>query len=161
MEQVLLEKLIVTQLVNQFPAFHGTRRFITVFTRSCHRFLFWARYIQFTSSRHYLPKIRSNIVFPSMSRSSELSLSFGFSDILLYRQPTVCLPRRRSAGSLSPPSRRRVRRRPLPKGPGSRCLRTLQRLQAAETCLPHCAHRTPAEQKGEMERCEREEGHYT
>jgi hypothetical protein len=30
--RVLLEKLIVTRLVNEFPAFNVTRRFITVFT---------------------------------------------------------------------------------------------------------------------------------
>jgi hypothetical protein len=35
----VLEKLIVDQLVKKFPAFHGTRRFITVFTRTRHRFL--------------------------------------------------------------------------------------------------------------------------
>jgi hypothetical protein len=35
-EQVLLEMLTVTQLIKKFPAFHGTQRFITVFTRACH-----------------------------------------------------------------------------------------------------------------------------
>jgi hypothetical protein len=30
---VFLEELIVTQLVKKFPAFYGTQRFITVFTR--------------------------------------------------------------------------------------------------------------------------------
>jgi len=30
--RVLLEKLIVAQLVKKFPAFYGTRSFITVFT---------------------------------------------------------------------------------------------------------------------------------
>jgi hypothetical protein len=30
----LLEKLIVAQLVRKFPAFYGTGRFITVFTRA-------------------------------------------------------------------------------------------------------------------------------
>jgi hypothetical protein len=34
--RVLLEKLIVTQLVKKFPAFYGTRRFITVFKRAHH-----------------------------------------------------------------------------------------------------------------------------
>jgi hypothetical protein len=33
---VLLEKLTVTQLANKSPAFHGTRRFITVFIRIQH-----------------------------------------------------------------------------------------------------------------------------
>jgi len=31
---VLLEKLIVTQLIKTFPDFHGTWRFIIVFTRA-------------------------------------------------------------------------------------------------------------------------------
>ena len=30
--RVLLEKLTVFQIVNKFPAFHGTRRFVTAFT---------------------------------------------------------------------------------------------------------------------------------
>ena len=34
------------QLVKQFPAFHGTRRFITVLTSVCHLSLSWARPIQ-------------------------------------------------------------------------------------------------------------------
>jgi hypothetical protein len=32
----VLEKLTVSQLVKKFPAFYGTRRFITTFTRACH-----------------------------------------------------------------------------------------------------------------------------
>jgi hypothetical protein len=32
MEENLLEKLVVTQLVKKFPAFYGTRRFIPVIT---------------------------------------------------------------------------------------------------------------------------------
>jgi hypothetical protein len=32
----LLEKLTVSQLVKKFPAFYGTRRFITAFTRARH-----------------------------------------------------------------------------------------------------------------------------
>jgi len=35
MEHSPLEKLIVTQLV-KLPAFYGTWRFITMFTRACH-----------------------------------------------------------------------------------------------------------------------------
>jgi hypothetical protein len=31
---VLLKKLIITQLVKTFPVFYGTKRFITVFTRT-------------------------------------------------------------------------------------------------------------------------------
>jgi len=33
---VLLEKLTVSQLVKKFPAFYGTRRFITAFTSARH-----------------------------------------------------------------------------------------------------------------------------
>jgi len=34
--RVLLEKLTIPQLVKKFPAFYGTRRFITTFTSACH-----------------------------------------------------------------------------------------------------------------------------
>jgi hypothetical protein len=34
--RVLLEKIISLQPVNKFPAFYGTRRFITTFTSACH-----------------------------------------------------------------------------------------------------------------------------
>jgi hypothetical protein len=44
---VLLEKLTGLQLVQTFPAFYGTRRFITAFTRACHLALSWASPIQF------------------------------------------------------------------------------------------------------------------
>jgi len=36
---VLLEKVTVFQLINKFPAFYGTRRFIAAFTRARHLFL--------------------------------------------------------------------------------------------------------------------------
>jgi hypothetical protein len=42
----LLEKLSIVQLLKNFPAFYGTRKFITVFTRALHWSLFWARSIQ-------------------------------------------------------------------------------------------------------------------
>ena len=44
--RVLFEKLTGLQLVKKFPAFHGTRRFITVLTSVCHLSLFWANPIQ-------------------------------------------------------------------------------------------------------------------
>ena len=43
---VLLEKLTGLQLVKKFPAFHGTRRFITAFTSVLHLSLSWASTIQ-------------------------------------------------------------------------------------------------------------------
>ena len=44
--RVLLEKLTGLQLVKKFPAFHGTRRFITALTSVRHISLSWARTIQ-------------------------------------------------------------------------------------------------------------------
>jgi hypothetical protein len=52
--RVLLEKLMVTQLVNKFQTFYGTQRFITMFTRICHQSLLCARWIQSTSSNPIL-----------------------------------------------------------------------------------------------------------
>ena len=42
----VLEKLIGLQLVKKFPAFHGTRRFITALTCVRHLSLSWASPIQ-------------------------------------------------------------------------------------------------------------------
>ena len=44
--RVLLEKLIGSQPVKKFPAFYGTRKFITAFTSAQHLSLTWARSIQ-------------------------------------------------------------------------------------------------------------------
>ena len=44
--RVLLEKLTGLQMVKKFPAFHGTRRFITALTSVRHLFLSWASPIQ-------------------------------------------------------------------------------------------------------------------
>ena len=44
--RVLLEKLTGLQLVKKFPAFHGTRMFITELTSIRHLSLFWASPIQ-------------------------------------------------------------------------------------------------------------------
>ena len=44
--RVLLEKLTGLQLVKKFPAFHGSRRFITALTSVCHLSLSWASPIQ-------------------------------------------------------------------------------------------------------------------
>jgi hypothetical protein len=43
-----LEKLPNVQLLKNFPAFYGTQRFITVFTRALHWSPFCARWIQCT-----------------------------------------------------------------------------------------------------------------
>jgi hypothetical protein len=47
MVQSLLEQLTGLQLVKTFPAFHGTRRFITALTSVRHLSLSWASSIQF------------------------------------------------------------------------------------------------------------------
>jgi hypothetical protein len=47
MEKSPFEKLIGSQLVKKFPAFYGTRRFITAFTNARHLSLSWASSIQF------------------------------------------------------------------------------------------------------------------
>ena len=44
--KVLLKKLTGFQLVKKFPAFYGTRRFITAFTGARHLSLSWASSIQ-------------------------------------------------------------------------------------------------------------------
>jgi hypothetical protein len=46
--RVLPEQLTVLQLVRKFPAFHGTRRFITALTSLRHLSLSWASPIQST-----------------------------------------------------------------------------------------------------------------
>jgi hypothetical protein len=71
----VLQKLTVTQLVKKFPAFYGTRRFITVFTTARHRSLACQLHPILTFPP-YFPKIHSNIILPSMPRSSEWSLHF-------------------------------------------------------------------------------------
>jgi hypothetical protein len=46
----LLEKLPIVQPLKNFPAFHGTRRLITAFTRALHWSLSWARSSHFITS---------------------------------------------------------------------------------------------------------------
>jgi hypothetical protein len=70
----LLEKLTVSQLIKKFPAFYGTRRFITAFTRARHLSLSWASSIQSMSPAHVF-KIPFNISLPSTPRSPTWSPS--------------------------------------------------------------------------------------
>ena len=73
--RVLPEQLTGLQLVKKFPAFHGTRRFITALT-SVHRLsLSWASPIQSTS---HILEIYLNIIHPSTPRSPHWSLSLRF-----------------------------------------------------------------------------------
>ena len=52
--RVLPEELTGSQLVNKFPAFNGTRRFITAFTKASHFSLSWARLMQSMSPFHFM-----------------------------------------------------------------------------------------------------------
>jgi hypothetical protein len=70
--KVLLEKLIGSQLIKKFPAFYGTRMFITAFTNACHLSLSWARPIHFmtphpTSWRSIKARVFQVVSFPQVS----------------------------------------------------------------------------------------------
>ena len=62
--RVLLEKLTGLQLVKKFPAFYGTRRFITALTSVRHLSLSCASPIQ--STYPHLLEIHPNIIHPSL-----------------------------------------------------------------------------------------------
>jgi hypothetical protein len=64
--RVLLEKLTDLQLVKKFPAFYGTRSFITAFTSARYLSLSWASPIQ--SKHPHLTSWRSILILPSHLR---------------------------------------------------------------------------------------------
>jgi hypothetical protein len=78
----LLEKLPIVQLLKNFPAFYGTRRFITAFTRALHWSLSRARSIQPIPSHHI--SLRPILI---LSWSPQWSLSFWIS-----HQHPICIP---------------------------------------------------------------------
>jgi len=76
--RVLLEKLTSFQLVKKFPAFYGTRRFITALTSAHHLSLSWASSIQSMSPTSDLLKNHLIIILPSTPGSPKWSLSLRF-----------------------------------------------------------------------------------
>ena len=76
--QSFLRSYPVLQLVKQFPAFYGTRRFITAFTLAHHLSLSWASSIQSMPTKPHFLKIHLNIILPSKPVSSKWSLSLRF-----------------------------------------------------------------------------------
>jgi hypothetical protein len=72
-----------SQLVKKFPAFYGTHRFITTFTRPCTWSLSWARRIQSTPSYPICLRATLNISYLYLSLPSGLFLS-GFPVQILY-----------------------------------------------------------------------------
>jgi hypothetical protein len=66
----LLEEPPIVRPLKSFPAFYGTRKFRTVFTKSLHWSLSWAGSIQSITIPFYLPKIHFNSIHPPTSWSS-------------------------------------------------------------------------------------------
>jgi hypothetical protein len=79
----------ILQLLKNFPAFSGTRRFITVSTRAIHWSLSWARSIQSIPS--YLSKIHLNIriLFYSWQWRGIFLYSTAFRPALGLNQPLI------------------------------------------------------------------------
>jgi hypothetical protein len=68
MELSTTRESLVVWTLDSFPAFYGTRRFNTQFTRALHLSLSWVRPIQSTSPHPY--KVHPNIIQLPMSWSS-------------------------------------------------------------------------------------------
>ena len=85
--RVLLEKLTGLQLVKKFPAFRGTRKFITALTSVRHLSLSWASPIQsiYIPTSHLL-EFHPNIIHPS-TPSLSLKSSSSCLLFLLRRLP--------------------------------------------------------------------------
>jgi hypothetical protein len=93
--RVLLQKLTGLQLVKKFPAFHGTRRFITALTSVRHQSLSWASPIQ--STYPHPTSWRSILILSTHLRLSLPSslLPSGFPTKTLYTPPLLTHTRSR------------------------------------------------------------------
>jgi len=60
---------MITQMVKKFPTFHGTQRFITVFTRAPPLVSILSEMNPVHTLLPYFPKIHCNIVLPSAPKS--------------------------------------------------------------------------------------------
>ena len=78
-----LQKIAGPHLVKKFPAFYGTRRFITAFTTARHLSLSGARSIHSMPPLHFLNSY-FNIILPSTLGFSKWSLSFRFFSTTRY-----------------------------------------------------------------------------
>jgi hypothetical protein len=86
----LLEKLPIVQLLKNFTAFYGTRRFITVFTRAIHWSLSWASLIQSIPSHPI--SLRSILILSThlclgLLAFPPISYAFLFSPFVLHDIP--------------------------------------------------------------------------
>jgi hypothetical protein len=95
MEQ-LREKLIVTKLVNKFPALYGNQRFITVITKVHHQSLSWDRWIQSTPFRpiflrFILISFCLYLGLPSGLFSSDLPIKILYTFLISPIHATCCM----------------------------------------------------------------------
>jgi hypothetical protein len=87
--RTIIEKLLIVQLLKNFPAFYGSQKFITVFTRALHWSLILIQIDSVHTIPFYLSKIYFNIVHLPTSWSSQRSYSFWLSHQYPIRIPLV------------------------------------------------------------------------
>ena len=85
---ILPAKLTGFQLPKKFPAFYGTRRFITAVTSARHLSLSWARSISLCPPPSHFLKFHLHITLPSMPGSSKWFLVRRF----LHQNPVYTSP---------------------------------------------------------------------